>query len=105
MGRLVVGKPHGKKQSAQQGVDLSILRSIPDKQFIVGVLDLADGSPVEDVETVARRIREALRFVSPERLLPAPDCGMKYLPREKAFAKLEALTAGATRVRAEYAAG
>jgi 5-methyltetrahydropteroyltriglutamate--homocysteine methyltransferase len=92
-------------EAAQQGVDLSILRSIPDKQFIVGVLDLADGSPVEDVDTVATRIREALRFVSPERLLPAPDCGMKYLPREKACAKLEALTAGAARVRAEYAAG
>jgi 5-methyltetrahydropteroyltriglutamate--homocysteine methyltransferase len=92
-------------EAAQQRVDLSILRSIPDRQFIVGVLDLADASPVENVDTVATRIREALRFVSPERLLPAPDCGMKYLPREKAFAKLEALAAGAARVRAEYAAG
>jgi 5-methyltetrahydropteroyltriglutamate--homocysteine methyltransferase len=90
-------------EAAQQRVDLAILSSVPDKQFIVGVLDLADESPVEDVETVAGRIRDALRFVSPERLFPAPDCGMKYLPREKAFAKLQALTAAAARVRAEYA--
>jgi 5-methyltetrahydropteroyltriglutamate--homocysteine methyltransferase len=92
-------------ESAQQHVDLAILSSVPRKQFMVGVLDLADESPVEDIDTVAARIREALRFVSPERLLPAPDCGMKYLGRETAFAKLCVLAAATKRVRAELAAG
>ena len=88
-------------ESAQQRVDLSILRSLPGKQLIVGVIDLADDSPVEDVETVAGRIRNALEFVDAERLILAPDCGMKYLPREKAFAKLKALAQAATKVRSE----
>ena len=90
-------------ESAQQKVDLSILRSLPGKQLIVGVIDLADDSPVEEVETVAARIRNALKFVDPERLILAPDCGMKYLPREKAFAKLAALVQGAAVVRRELA--
>jgi len=88
-------------ESAQQNVDLSILRSLEGKQLIVGVIDLADDSPVESVETLAARIREALRFVDPERLILAPDCGMKYLPREKAFAKLSALAHAAAVVRRE----
>jgi len=88
-------------ESAQQKVDLSILKAVPGKQFLVGVIDLADDSPVEDVETVAARIRGALRFVAPERLFPAPDCGMKYLPRRKAFEKLSVLARAAARVRAE----
>jgi len=88
-------------ESAQQNVDLSILRSLAGKQLIVGVIDLADESPVEDVETVAARIRNALRFVDPERLILAPDCGMKYLPREKAFGKLSALAQAAAVVRYE----
>jgi 5-methyltetrahydropteroyltriglutamate--homocysteine methyltransferase len=88
-------------ESAQQKVDLSILRSLAGKQLIVGVIDLADDSSVEDVETVAGRIRNALKFVDAERLILAPDCGMKYLPREKAFAKLSALAQAAAKVRAE----
>ena len=88
-------------ESAQQNVDLSILRSLAGKQLIVGVIDLSDESPVEDVATVAARIRNALKFVDPERLILAPDCGMKYLPREKAFAKLSALAQGAAVVRKE----
>ncbi|HKV88410.1 MAG TPA: uroporphyrinogen decarboxylase family protein [Candidatus Dormibacteraeota bacterium] len=88
-------------ESAQQKVDLSVLRSLRGKQLIVGVIDLSDDSPVEDVETVAERIRNALRFVDAERLILAPDCGMKYLPREKAFGKLKALAEGAAKVRAE----
>jgi len=87
-------------ESAQQKVDLSILAALPGKRLIVGVLDLADESPVEDVETVAARIREALRHVPAERLIVAPDCGMKYLPREKAFAKLKVMAEAAARVRA-----
>jgi 5-methyltetrahydropteroyltriglutamate--homocysteine methyltransferase len=92
-------------ESAQQNVDLSVLRSLGDKTLIVGVIDLSDESPVEDVETVAMRIRNALRFVDPEQLVVAPDCGMKYLPRGKAFGKLSALTSGAALVRSELAGG
>jgi 5-methyltetrahydropteroyltriglutamate--homocysteine methyltransferase len=86
-------------ESAQQKVDLGILRSLGSKTLIVGVIDLADDSAVEDADIVAARIRNALKYVDAERLLAAPDCGMKYLPREKAFAKLRALAAGAARVR------
>jgi 5-methyltetrahydropteroyltriglutamate--homocysteine methyltransferase len=88
-------------ESAQQKVDLSVLKSLANKTLIVGVIDLADDSPVEDVDTVVGRIRNALRFVPPERLILAPDCGMKYLPRPKAFGKLTALARAAARVRAE----
>jgi len=88
-------------ESAQQKVDLGVLRSLGAKTVILGVIDLSDESPVEDVDTVARRIRNALQFVDPERLILAPDCGMKYLPRDKAFGKLRALAVAAERVRAE----
>jgi 5-methyltetrahydropteroyltriglutamate--homocysteine methyltransferase len=86
-------------ESAQQKVDLGVLKSLSEKTLIVGVVDLSDESPVEDVETVAGRIRNALQFVDAQRLVVAPDCGMKYLPREKAFAKLVAMTAAAAKVR------
>ena len=87
-------------ESAQQKVDLGVLKSLSNKTLIVGVIDLADDSPVEDVEVVVGRIQNALRFVSPDRLIVAPDCGMKYLPREKAFGKLRALAQAAQKVRA-----
>ncbi len=87
-------------ESAQQKVDLGVLRALGGKQLIVGVIDLADDAPVEDADVVAERIRGALKVVEAERLIVAPDCGMKYLPREKAFAKLRALAEGASRVRA-----
>ena len=88
-------------ESAQQKVDLGILEALRGKDLIVGVIDLADDSAVEDADTVAARIRKALEHVDPEHLILSPDCGMKYLPREKAFAKLSALAAGAAKVRAE----
>jgi len=87
-------------ESAQQKVDLSVLKSLSSKTLIVGVIDLADESQVEDVDTVVERIRNALRFVPPERLILAPDCGMKYLSRPKAFGKLTALARSAAKVRA-----
>ena len=87
-------------EAAQQNVDLAALRSIANKTFIVGVLDLADSSPVETVEVVVERIEDALRHVAADRLLAAPDCGMKYLPRTAAFAKLQAMVVAAERVRA-----
>jgi 5-methyltetrahydropteroyltriglutamate--homocysteine methyltransferase len=88
-------------ESAQQKVDLSVLRSLPGKDLIVGVIDLSDDSPVEDVDTVVARIKNAMKFVDPDRLILAPDCGMKYLPRDKAFGKLHALAQAAAKVRAE----
>jgi 5-methyltetrahydropteroyltriglutamate--homocysteine methyltransferase len=88
-------------ESAQQNVDLGVLKSFADKTMIVGVIDLADNSRVEDEDTVVNRIKSALRFVDPERLVVAPDCGMKYLPRDKAFGKLVAMVKAAEQVRAE----
>ena len=70
--------------------------------IVLGVLDLG-AAEVETPEVVAARIRRALEVVPPERLVAAPDCGMKYLPRERAFAKLEAMVAGARLVSAELA--
>ncbi len=87
-------------EAAQPGLDPELLREIPDKTVVLGVLDL--GSPeVETPEVVAGRIRGALAVLVPERLCVAPDCGMKYLTRELAFAKLQAMVAGARLVEAE----
>ena len=87
-------------ESAQPRLDLSILRELRDKTVILGVLDLSDDAPVETPADVAGRIEAALEFIEPERLQVAPDCGMKYLPRDVAFAKLRALVDGAAQVRA-----
>jgi 5-methyltetrahydropteroyltriglutamate--homocysteine methyltransferase len=69
---------------------------------MLGVLDLGDPA-IETPAVVADRIRAALAYLPPERLIPAPDCGMKYLPRETAFGKLRALAEGAAVVRRELA--
>jgi 5-methyltetrahydropteroyltriglutamate--homocysteine methyltransferase len=87
-------------EAAQPKLDLSILTQLPNKTVIVGVLDLGDQT-VETPDIVADRIRAALQYVPPERLILAPDCGMKYLPRDVAFGKLCAMTEAARRVRAE----
>ena len=89
-------------ESAQPKLDLGVLDDLGGKTVILGVIDLADPA-VETAEQVAARIRAGLRHVRPERLVPAPDCGMKYLPRATAFGKLAALVAGARVVRAELA--
>ena len=75
---------------------------MPGKTIIVGVLDLSDNT-VETAEVVAERIRRALAHVPAERIVVAPDCGMKYLPRDVAFGKMQAMVAGAALVRAEVA--
>jgi 5-methyltetrahydropteroyltriglutamate--homocysteine methyltransferase len=85
-------------EAAQPRLDLSILRALPSKSIILGVLDLNDLRP-ETPEVVAQRLRDALRYVPPERLLVAPDCGMKYLPRDVAERKLRAMVLGAAIVR------
>ncbi|MBO0777374.1 MAG: hypothetical protein J2P37_00990 [Ktedonobacteraceae bacterium] len=87
-------------EAAQPHLDLSILRQLANKTIIVGVLNLGD-TRVETPEMVAERIRSALQYVEPEHLILAPDCGMKYLPREVAFGKLSALVEGARIVRQE----
>ena len=79
-----------------------MLKALPDKTIILGVLDLSDMT-VETPEIVAARIRRALPYVPAERLVIAPDCGMKYLPREVAFAKMRAMVEGTKIVRSELA--
>jgi 5-methyltetrahydropteroyltriglutamate--homocysteine methyltransferase len=85
-------------EAAQPKLDLTVLQELPTKTIVLGVLDLSDPS-VETPEGIAARLREALRYVPPERLMVAPDCGMKYLPREIAYRKLRAMTLGAAIVR------
>ena len=92
---------HISMESAQQNVDLSVLRTLGNKTVVLGVIDLADESPVETSELVAERVRRALGHVPPERLSLAPDCGMKYLSREGAFGKLKALVDGVAIIRRE----
>jgi 5-methyltetrahydropteroyltriglutamate--homocysteine methyltransferase len=82
-------------EAAQPRLDLSILRGLPDKTIVLGVLDLSDDAPVETPAAVADRIRTALEHVATEQLVVAPDCGMKYLARDVAFAKLRAMVEGA----------
>ena len=91
-------------ETAQSCLDCAVLKQLPGKKIILGVIDLSDPT-VESPEVVANRIRRALPFVDPKNLLIAPDCGMKYLPREVAFGKLQAMVAGAQMVRAQLANG
>jgi 5-methyltetrahydropteroyltriglutamate--homocysteine methyltransferase len=91
---------HLSLEAAQPDLDPEVLRDVPDKVIVLGVLDLGDPQP-ETAEVVAGRIRRALTVLPPERLVVAPDCGMKYLPRDVAYRKLEAMVAGAKLVREE----
>jgi 5-methyltetrahydropteroyltriglutamate--homocysteine methyltransferase len=87
-------------ETAQSKLDCAMLAALPSKRIVLGVLDLQDQT-VETAETVAARIRRALPYVPAERIIVAPDCGLKYLPRDVAFAKLQAMVAGAAIVRGE----
>jgi 5-methyltetrahydropteroyltriglutamate--homocysteine methyltransferase len=87
-------------EAAQPGLDLGVLRELAGKTIILGVISLGDAA-VETPELVAARIRRALPFVAAEKLVAAPDCGMKYLTRDTAFGKLRALAEGAAIVRRE----
>jgi 5-methyltetrahydropteroyltriglutamate--homocysteine methyltransferase len=87
-------------ETAQSNLDCSALTPLAGKKILLGVLDLADQN-VETPETVAARIRRALPYVAAENIILAPDCGMKYLPRETAIGKLKAMVAGAAIMRAE----
>ncbi len=87
-------------EAAQPELSLSILEKLPSKKIMVGVISMGTEEP-ETPEVVANRIRGALKYLPPDRLIVAPDCGMKYLPRESAFQKLKAMAAGAEIVRKE----
>jgi 5-methyltetrahydropteroyltriglutamate--homocysteine methyltransferase len=93
---------HISLEAAQPDLDPEVLRELPDKTILLGVLDLGSGE-AETPFVVADRIRKALTVIPPERLVVAPDCGMKYLPRELAFRKLEAMVAGARLVGEDLA--
>ena len=90
-------------ETAQQELDTAVLRSLPGKTIILGVIDLSTDY-AESAEVVAERIRRGLANVEPERVVVAPDCGMKYLARDVAFAKMKAMVEGAAIVRAEIGA-
>jgi 5-methyltetrahydropteroyltriglutamate--homocysteine methyltransferase len=87
-------------EAAQPNLDLAVLRELSGKKIILGVISIED-SQIETPEQVAGRIRHALEYVGPENLIPGPDCGMKYMPRQTAFRKLQALSAGAAILRSE----
>jgi 5-methyltetrahydropteroyltriglutamate--homocysteine methyltransferase len=86
-------------EAAEPRLDLAILRDLPGKSVMVGVLDLGDAA-VETPEIIVDRIEAALKHIPAERLIVAPDCGLKYLPRATAFGKISAMAEGARRVRA-----
>lgn len=87
-------------ETAQSNLDTAVLRNLPGKTIILGVIDLSS-TEAETPEAVAMRIRKGLEHVEPERIVVAPDCGLKYLPRDLAFAKMKAMADGAAIVRAE----
>ena len=86
-------------EAAQPHLDLAVLAALPTKTMMVGVLDLGDAA-IETPATVAARLGDALAHIPPERLVVAPDCGMKYLSRDVAFGKLAAMVEGTRQVRA-----
>jgi 5-methyltetrahydropteroyltriglutamate--homocysteine methyltransferase len=88
-------------ETAQSNLDTAILQKLPGKKIMLGCIDLSD-MKVETPKTVVERIKKALKYVKPEDVILAPDCGMKYLPREVADGKMRAMAEGAKLLRAEY---
>jgi len=88
-------------ETAQSHLDTKVLEQLGGKQVLVGCIDLSDMN-VETAETVAERIRKALKHIAPEQVILAPDCGMKYLPREVAQGKLKAMVEAARILRQEH---
>jgi 5-methyltetrahydropteroyltriglutamate--homocysteine methyltransferase len=85
-------------EAAQPRLDCAVLAGLPDKTIVLGVIDLGDPT-IETPHVVAERIQAALQYVPAERLVIAPDCGMKYVPRDIAFGKLQAMVAGTQLMR------
>ncbi|MEE4111120.1 MAG: hypothetical protein V2I24_17340, partial [Halieaceae bacterium] len=89
-------------ETAQSNLDCSVLDTLPDKQILLGVLDLST-EEVEEVETIKNRVLRSLSHVDASRVVLAPDCGMKYLPPECAYGKLRNMVAAARELRADFA--
>jgi len=88
-------------ETAQSNLDCSVLATLKNKKIMVGCIDLSD-MKIETPEVVVSRLKKALQYIKPEDMIVAPDCGMKYLPREVAFGKLQAMVEGAKRLRKEH---
>jgi 5-methyltetrahydropteroyltriglutamate--homocysteine methyltransferase len=91
-------------ETAQSNLDTAVLGKLHGKKIMVGCIDLSDMT-VETPQKVAERVRRAFKYVRPEDVIVAPDCGMKYLPREVAFGKMKAMVEGAKLLRAEFEGG
>ena len=89
-------------ETAQSELDCSVLEELPNKDIVLGVIDLSTHA-IETAATVVERVKRALPHINAERVILAPDCGMKYLPRPVAFGKLQAMCTAAELLRAEYA--
>ena len=87
-------------ETAQSNLDTAVLAKLPDKKIMVGCIDLSDMT-IETPQKVVERLKKALKHVKPENVIVAPDCGMKYLPREVAYGKMKAMVEGAKLLRAE----
>ena len=88
-------------ETAQSNLDCSVLSSLSSKKIMVGCIDLSDMT-IETPQKVVERLKKALKHVKPENVIVAPDCGMKYLPREVAFGKIKAMVEGARLLRKEF---
>jgi 5-methyltetrahydropteroyltriglutamate--homocysteine methyltransferase len=91
-------------ETAQSNLDTAVLEKLHGKKIMVGCIDLSDMA-VETPQKVAERVRRAFKYVRPEDVIVAPDCGMKYLPRDVAFGKMKAMVEGAKLLRAEFGGG
>ncbi len=88
-------------ETAQSHLDCAVLAELPGKKIMVGCIDLSDMN-VESPETIVARVKRALPYVRKEDVILAPDCGMKYLPRDVAFGKIQAMADAAARLRIEF---
>ncbi len=87
-------------ETAQSNLDCAVLAELSGKKIMVGCIDLSDTS-VETPDVIVARVKRALAYVKKENVILAPDCGMKYLPRDTAFGKIQAMAEAAARLRAE----
>ncbi len=88
-------------ETAQSSLDCSVLTSLPAQTILLGVIDLST-TEVETPKTIVARVERALPYIDKERVVLAPDCGMKYLPRDVSLAKLESMVEAARRLRVQY---
>ena len=88
-------------ETAQSGLDTSVLQKLPGKKIMVGCIDLSDMT-VETPQQVVARVKRAMPYLAKENIILAPDCGMKYLPREVAFGKMKAMVEAAKLLRSEF---